>query len=161
MPALDLLPDIPVPANVQRVIHEIDRYLASRPAAAPKPPTADEQPAIAAVTELIRGRTIVLIGGERRPQAQEALRRAFDLEEVDWVEIREHASIAPIEAHVARPDVAVAVLAIRWSGHSFGEAKAFCDQYDKPLVRLPGGYNPGQVAVQILAQCGERLAAES
>src|SRR5262249_32543970 len=63
------------------------------------------------------------------------------------------------EPYVARPDVAVVVLAIRWSSHSFGEVKEFCDQYGKPLGRLPGGYNPNQVALQILGQCSERLRA--
>lgn len=158
LPAVDLLPDLPVPPNFERVLREIDRFLASRPTPPSESQAADDRPEIRAVADRLRGRTLVLIGGERRPQAQEALRRAFDLKEVDWLETREHSSISPFEAHVARLDVAVVVLAIRWSSHSFGEVKAFCDQYDKPLVRLPGGYNPGQVAMQIMTQCGEKLA---
>ena len=51
----------------------------------------------------------------------------------------------------------VVALAIRWASHSFGDVRAFCDRHGKPLVRLPGGYNPNQVATQILAQCSERL----
>jgi hypothetical protein len=51
----------------------------------------------------------------------------------------------------------VVLLAIRWSSHSFGEVKDFCDRYGKLLVRLPAGYNPNQVAVQILQQIGNRL----
>ena len=35
--------------------------------------------------------------------------------------------------------------------------KQFCDRYGKPLVRLPGGYNPNQIAAQILAQCSGHL----
>lgn len=161
VPAIDLIPDVPLPPSFERVLREIDRFLASRPAPLSQLPAAADRPEIARVADLLRGRTIVLIGGERRPQAQEALRRSFDLSEVDWIEAREHSSSAPFEAHVARPEVAIVILAIRWTSHSFGEVKAFCDQYDKPLVRLPGGYNPGQVAVQVLAQCGERLAADS
>jgi hypothetical protein len=52
----------------------------------------------------------------------------------------------------------VVLLAIRWSSHSFGDVKRFCDQFGKPLVRLPAGYSPNQVAVQILAQCSAQLA---
>jgi hypothetical protein len=52
------------------------------------------------------------------------------------------------------------VLAIRWSSHSYGDVKQFCDQYGKPLVRLPAGYNPNQVAVHILSQCSDRLAQQ-
>ncbi|MDQ3250558.1 MAG: hypothetical protein M3Q45_15300, partial [Chloroflexota bacterium] len=66
-------------------------------------------------------------------------------------------SYADFEPQVARPEVAVVILAIRWSRHGFGEVKAFCDQYDKLLVRLPGGYNPNLVAHHILNQVGARL----
>ena len=61
------------------------------------------------------------------------------------------------EPYVARPEVALVLLAIRWSSHSFGDVKRFCDDHGKPMVRLPGGYGVNQVAAQILAQCGERL----
>jgi len=63
-------------------------------------------------------------------------------------------------SHIARPEVALVVLAIRWSSHSFGDVKLFCDKYGKPLVRLPAGYNSNQVAAQVLAQCSTRLGAK-
>jgi hypothetical protein len=37
--------------------------------------------------------------------------------------------------------------------------KRFCERYDKPLVRLPRGYNRNQVAYEILRQAGHRLRA--
>lgn len=61
-------------------------------------------------------------------------------------ESREHESIEGFAPYVARPDVAAVILAIRWSNHSFGNVRMFCEQHDKPLVRLPGGYNPRQLA---------------
>jgi hypothetical protein len=100
-----------------------------------------------------------MIGGVPRPHARQALERAFGLAALDWVGTREHESIAPFEAHVARPEVAVVLLAIRWSSHSFGGVLRFCDHHRKPLVRLPGGYNPDQVARQILEQVSGRLQA--
>jgi hypothetical protein len=51
------------------------------------------------------------------------------------------------------------LLAIRWSSHAFGDVKQFCDRHGKPLVRLPGGYSPNQVAAQILAQGSEQLGS--
>ena len=98
-----------------------------------------------------------MIGGDRRLFTQEALKTAFRLKELIWIETREHESIEGFEAYIARSDVILVLLAIRWSSHSYGEAKVFCDKYGKPLVRLPGGYNPNQVAFQIMNQCGERL----
>src|SRR5206468_7485107 len=87
--------------------------------------------------DLLGGRSLVLIGGERRPPAAEALEDALGLRELIWIETREHQTHAVFEPYVARDDVAVVVLAIRWSSHGFGEVKAFCDKYGKPLVRLP------------------------
>ena len=100
---------------------------------------------------------MVLIGGDRRPEAHEALKAALGLKELLWIETREHESIDKFEPYVARTEVALVLLAIRWSSHSFGEVKGFCDRYGKPMVRLPGGYSPNQVAAQILAQCSGQL----
>jgi hypothetical protein len=159
LPHIDDLPEgIDVPPGFQRVLSELDRYLATRPtpaAATPQAPRAE----VAAAARLLAGRTAVLIGGLRRPQAQEALRIALGLAELVWIGTREHQSIRGFESAIARPEVAVVLLAIRWSSHSFGDVKAFCDRHGKPLVRLPAGYNPGQVAAQIVAQCGARLEA--
>jgi hypothetical protein len=159
LPHLDDLPEgADLPPGFRRVMREIDRYLATRQPPAP----ATSQAATGEVREVARrlsGRSAVLIGGLRRPQAQEALRAALGLEELAWIGTREHQSIRGFEAAIARPEVAVVLLAIRWSSHAFGEVQAFCDRHGKPLVRLPGGYNPAQVAAQILAQCGERLGA--
>ena len=76
-----------------------------------------------------------------------------------WIETKEHQSIESFKPMIARPDVVVVLLAIRWSSHAFGEIRHLCDRHGKPLVRLPGGYSPNQVAAQILAQCSEQLLA--
>jgi hypothetical protein len=158
LPVVDAVPDVDLPEGFGRVLREIDAFLASRPNAAPEV-TAEPTEQVKAVAALLDDKTLVLIGGARRPQAHQALRRLFRLKEVDWVETRPHESVTVFEPHIARAGVAVVVLAIRWSSHAFGDVQAYCDRYGKPLVRLPGGYNPNQVAAQILAQCGDRLAA--
>jgi hypothetical protein len=151
-------PNAELPAGFRLTMREIDRYLADRPAPDPDvPPTPEQTDAVREVAERLAGRTVVMIGGVPRPHARRALEQAFGLAELDWVGTREHESIAPFEPHVARENVAVVLLAIRWSSHSFEGVKAFCDRHDKPLVRLPGGYHPNQVAVQILRQAGGRL----
>ena len=110
------------------------------------------------VARLLGGKSLVLIGGDRRPEALESLKTSFGLKELYWIATREHQSLEGFEAYISRPDVAVVLLAIRWSSHSYGDVKLFCDRHDKPLVRLPAGYNPNQAAHQILSQCGDRLA---
>jgi hypothetical protein len=109
---------------------------------------------------LLAGKSVVLIGGSPRPNSHAALKAALDIKELLWIETRVHESIDKFEPYIARSDVALVLLAIRWSSHSFGEVKQFCDRYDKPMVRLPGGYNPNQVAAQILAQCSRQLGSK-
>ncbi len=159
LPILDRMPDLEdPPRNLQLVLREIDRYLAARRTAAePAPPEAPTAEVVEAA-RLLGGKSVVLIGGARRPESHDAIRRAFNLKELIWIETREHESIDHFEPSVARPDVALVILAIRWSSHAFGDVKAFCDRYDKPLLRLPRGYSPNQVAHEVVGQCSERLA---
>lgn len=160
MPFVDRVPDLPeVPQGFQRVLREIDRFLATSP-----PPNTPQliqsTPEVQEVARLLEGQSMVLIGGEARPWSQQALKEAFHLRDLIWIETREHQRIDGFEPAIARPEVALVLLAIRWSSHSYGEVQEFCDRHGKPLVRLPGGYNPNQVAAQILAQCSERLGRE-
>lgn len=165
LPLTDHMPDLdPVPRGLRLVLQAIDQYLATQAAEAERrcddTSAAEEEsatPAVAEVARYLEGREVILIGGNRRVGAAEALESAFRLSRLEWLETREHESIDWFEPHVARPSVALVLLAIRWSSHSFGEVKGFCDLYGKPLVRLPGGYNPNQVAAQILEQAAQQL----
>jgi hypothetical protein len=146
-----------LPKNVELVLRELEQFLTSRPVVQEETATPVLTEDVQRAAELLRGRTVVLIGGIKRPLAADALTQAFDLKELVWVEGRDQ-TYAEFEPYVARPDVAAVILAIRWSRHGFGEVKEFCDKYDKPLVRLPGGYSPNQVALHIVNQIGERLS---
>ncbi|MCS6976112.1 MAG: hypothetical protein NZM31_03750, partial [Gemmatales bacterium] len=158
LPIVDSLPQATEEAvHFPLVTREIDRYLAqSGPS---NQPEGDQEPtpAVRKVAELLEGRAVVLIGGDRRPASEQALKNAFRLSELLWIATPEHSSITRFEPYIARPDVAVVLLAIRWSSHSYSEVIEYCNRFGKPLVRLPGGYNPNQVAVQILDQCSDRL----
>lgn len=114
-------------------------------------------PIIEAPADLIQGRALVLIGGDSRSEPKEALERMLRLSELIWVPPKHGQSVSTFESSVARPDVAAVLLAIRWASHSFTDVRHICRKYDKPLVRLPGGYSPNQVALQIVNQCSWRL----
>ncbi len=158
VPVIDHLPELPeVPEGFQLVLREIDRYLATSPpqdVLSMTPPTLEVQE----VARLLQGRSMVVIGGDRRPANCHALQDAFHLRDLIWIETKEHESIDSFESSIARPDIAVVLLAIRWSSHSFGDVREICDRCGKPLVRLPGGFNPNQVATQILSQSSHRLS---
>ncbi len=158
LPVIDDLPDRDdLPPGFRLALREIDRYLSTR--ATPTRVAANSAPPaeVKEAARLLEGRSIVLIGGARRPEAQATLRRALHLKDLIWIETREHQSIESFEAVIARPEVALVLLAIRWSSHSFGDVRQFCIRHGKPLVRLPGGYGLHQVAAQIISQCSELL----
>ena len=117
---------------------------------------------VSEVKQLLKGKRVVLIGGHCRLDAKHRLEKAFGLKQLDWVECRGlRKALESFDAHIGHQEVATVLLAIRWSRHSFGNAKTYCDKYGKPLVRVPGGYSPNQVAHQILRQCGDRFVVAS
>ncbi len=158
LPVIDDLPDREdLPPGFRRVLREIDRYLATRAPSQRATPDYVPPAEVKEAARLLGGRSAVLIGGIRRREPQASLRRALGLKELIWIETREHQSIEPFEPVIARPDVALVLLAIRWSSHAFGDVRQYCVRHGKPLIRLPGGYGAHQVAVQILAQASEVL----
>lgn len=153
VPIIEDMPEMEVPPGFGRVLTEIDRYLANQ--VTPVVDIAKEVSAeVEEVAEILKKKEVVIIGGERRPHAYEALKSAFRLKELIWISTREHESVDQFEPYVARTDVTAVLLAIRWSSHSYGEVRDFCLRHGKLFVRLPGGYNPSQVAHQILRQRG-------
>jgi hypothetical protein len=159
LPVIDDLPDrddlLP---GFRRVLREMDRFLATRTTSSKVTPGYVPPPEVIQAARLLEGRSVVLIGGIRRREAQASLRKVLGLKDLIWIETKEHQSIEPFEPVIARSDVALVLLAIRWSSHAFGDVRLFCIRHGKPLVRLPGGYGPHQVAVQVLAQASGVLA---
>lgn len=155
LPVIDDWPDeLETSQAMDQVLREIDRFLASQPEADSDDTTDGKRTVeVDKVAAALKEKTVVLIGGERRPHAEAALRDAFGLERLHWISTREHEAPDQFEPHVAKNGVAVVLLAIRWSSHSYGDVKAFCDKHGKHFVRLKAGYNPNQVAVHILDQC--------
>jgi hypothetical protein len=148
------------PENFRRVLREIDRFLATRDATARSSLSHEPSAEVRETARLLASKSIVLIGGNRRREAQESLKRALGLKDLIWIETKEHQAVDTFEPLIAREDVALVLLAIRWSSHAFGDVKQLCDRHGKLLVRLPGGYNPNQVAAQILSQSSGQLSSE-
>jgi hypothetical protein len=157
LPLLDQRPPVAVGPGMAQVLREIDRYLAGlEREEAQHPAIASPSPDVARVTEALRGKSIVFIGGERRVEHQERIERAFELREIIWLEGYGH-SYTTFESSIARPDVVAVFLAVRWASHESGNVQRYCDEYGKPLIMLPGGYNENQMAAQILSQAWNRL----
>lgn len=156
-PIFDDFPPGDLPGGVELVLREIDRFIGDHPDEEPPLAESKSSPVVTEVARRLAGRTMVLIGGVRKPGHVAALKEAFQLKDVVWVPTREHQSVTKFEPYVRQPDVAVVVLAIRWTSHSYGEVKDYCDAYGKPFVRLKAGYNPVQVATHILEQVSDAL----
>ena len=156
VPIVDDIPEsIDLPEGFRKVMVEIDRFLSMQ--VPPVPQAIREQPEdVRKVAAIYEGKTLVLIGGDSSPHAHEALKSAFRLKELIWVPTREHESTDLFVPYIARPDTDAVLLAIRWSSHSYGEVRAIYAHHGKEFFRLPAGYNPSQVAHQILRQRGEK-----
>lgn len=120
-----------------------------------KPPTASDDVRRAAT--LLRGTELVLIGGERRVEAEQAIRDAFGLADLAWLTLSDDPTLDELERTIARPEVSAVIQLIRWSRHRHGDAADLAEEHGKPFVRVPGGYNPNALARAILAQASERL----
>jgi hypothetical protein len=160
LPVYDQLP-IPdnVPNGLRLFIRETDRYRSELVEASGDGPNELEGPSpqVDEVARRLSGKKMVLIGGDPTPHAKEAIEEAFGLAELIWIETTHGSSYLDFAPAVGQPDVAVVLLAIRWSSHSFGKVQRICNRYQKPLVRLPTEYNPIQVAAAILSQASDRL----
>ena len=147
------------------VWRELERYFAEKEerasAAAATDAATELSPVVLQVRRLLEGKRVLMIGGLRRPNHQRALEQAFGLDELIWPDTKAHQSIADFDADVRHERTTLVLLAIRWSSHSFGDVERLCDDCGKPFVRLPAGYNPEQVAAQILQQASGKLAISS
>lgn len=111
---------------------------------------------------LLRGGSLVMIGGEPRPEAVARIARAFELSGVEWVRLTEHGTGAPMRAPIARESTRAVLVLIRLTGHLHAEeARRIAREEGKPCVQLPAGYNPEQIAEQVLTQVGEQLSRAS
>lgn len=151
------LPERRLVDNVYALNQELER-VAQAGGHKPPPPLGPRTPT-QEVADLLRGRAVLLIGGDTRQDHADRLREAFELAELLWPGTSEsNPSVTVFEPLVARPEVALVLMLIKLNRHGITEElPAVCDRHGKPIVRLVGGYHPDQVAQQILKQAGKRL----
>jgi len=142
------------------VLRSVRELIAAEEAPGVGAPARVESLNVARVRDWLRGKRAVLIGGERYPHAAQRIQRAFGLAELHWIELTEHGRTAPIDPPIADPTTAVVWAVIKLSGHLHLDVAAqACRTYGRPLVRLPGGYNPSQIAAQTIEQASDAFAS--
>lgn len=110
------------------------------------------------VREWLRGSQIVVIGGEPRRDAIERITDAFELESVAWPQLTEHGPAEPMRAPIANPSTRLVAILIKLTGHEHAErARDFAKQASVPFVHMPAGYNPEQIAAEVLKQASAQL----
>jgi hypothetical protein len=114
---------------------------------------------VARARRLLAGKRLVILGGIRKPDAEQRIIDAFDLRDLEWVRLNEHTSGAPMNAPIARPDTALVVILIRFIGHLHAEeARIAATSAGKPFIHLPAGYSPEQIADAVLQQASKALS---
>lgn len=161
VPVFDDLPEsIELTSEVEQVLRFVDRLASEREMDSAGAPTlaAVIPPEVREAANLLRGKVVILIGGEVRPSSRARLERDLELAELRWLGAKPHQSLSTYEPHIARDDVALVLLAVRWASHMHGDLAAICERRGKSFVRLPAGYGSAQVANQILNQVSGHLA---
>jgi hypothetical protein len=138
-------------------------------ASEPNPTDAGDEPEteswsqrVLAARDMLRRGSIVIIGGEPRPEAIIRFKRAFDLDHVEWVYLTEHGSGEPMRAPIGRSSTRLVVVIVRLAGHlHVEEAVDFARAAGKPVVLLKAGYNPEQIAEAIHEQASRQLLARA
>jgi hypothetical protein len=101
--------------------------------------------------DFLRGKRLLLIGGEVYNHVFERLEAAFQCNLI-WCEVSK-TGYKNYEASVSHPDTDLVLFATRWASHAaFYEVKELCVKYGKTFVQLPGGYGVNQIAHQISVQ---------
>ena len=161
LPRIEEIPEeLEVNEGLGRVLEEIDIFLARleqgkvEPREEPAP-----SPELCEAAELLAGKTVLLIGGEARPKSREALERSLGLAQLRWLPAPKKTSVTRFESEIARGEVDLVLVAIRWVSHEVSGVDRYCRKHDKLCVRLQAGYSPNQVAHRILEQVGRQLRA--
>ena len=158
-PAAPLLPEDTPHDSLERILGataRVAREHAQRSEERARKIKDEQPPEVQRVADLVRGKTLVVIGGQANAASIRQIEDAFNCT-VHWVTSRPHDSPSTFRAAIRRENVLLVLLLIRWSSHVFGEVQTFCQQEGKYLVRVPTGYNVKKLAQVILGQVSQRL----
>ena len=113
---------------------------------------------VRSVREMLRGGKIVIVGGEPRREAIDRISRAFELDGVEWPTLAEHGIAEPMRAPIEDQSTKLVVILIKLTGHEHADrAREFARRAGVPVVHMPAGYNPEQIAAEVLKQVSEQL----
>ncbi len=83
--------------------------------------------------------------------AEQNIREALQLAEVDWPDLDGSESVNSMEARIRNADITVVV--VRYSRTHWKEARDIARQYGKQFVMATRGYGVTHLAQQIVQQC--------
>lgn len=161
LPIMDLLPeDLEITQSLEIALDSAEKYRTRE--RGPAPQTAREHsPDTLRVREALRGKRIVIVGGEERTYSRTRIEAAFELGECEWATTSEHGPSQPLVNAVERPGTALVLILIRLAGHQHvDDVTAACRERGVPHVRVPAGYGVQQIVQQIIQQQSEALAIQ-
>ena len=115
--------------------------------------------ALTAHNSVLRGKRVLLVGGDPRPSQQQAMEDGLGVAELRWLETRPTTSLSRLRKYVASEQYDVVIVAVRWARYGFGGLAKVCRRHGIAFVRLPSGINSDQIAFQARDQIGQRLSA--
>jgi len=100
---------------------------------------------------ITKGKKLFMLCFHRRAEAEQNIREALQLEEVDWPDLDGSESLNSLESRIRNADITVVV--VRYSRTHWKEARDIARQYGKQFVMATRGYGVTHLAQQIVEQC--------
>lgn len=108
---------------------------------------------------LVKGKTLLMIGGEARADAVRSLEEKLRFKEVVWKETHAHRPIEPLQLEISKDEIDIVAVLVRFGDHAFSTLRKTANRHGKVFLHLPAGYNPNQVAHQIIEQADRQLSS--
>lgn len=122
-----------------------------------KPRERRESQWIAAARTLLRGRSVVMIGGEPDPQRIQAMSSALNVE-VLWPRLREHGRADAALGPIRHSRTAAVVILRRLAGHLHIDLCArWAEENQKAVVKVTSGIGIDSIAQRICQQASRQL----
>jgi len=108
------------------------------------------------VRKLLKGRNVMFVGGDKREEVAEELKKGFSLKSLTWVALKDDESLDVLEEKIDDLNPAIVLVGTRGVGTQLKSIQRLCTNADKTLVKL-SSYSLERVATQILSQAGDQL----
>ena len=117
-------------------------------------------PCVERVRELLRGRTLVVVGGVCKPHARKRLIQGLQLEDVRWLTARKQDKVSTFRSRLT--GAAAVILLTKVIGHKHNDVRDMCREMEIPCAqtRVSSGYSVNQIASVILEQVSDQLSSQ-